>query len=75
MAPLFQFNRAWISDVETPFLRAFRDEWARWPHGEHDDTLDAVYWMLYVARSHLIGAAPREPAQKYSNPFGGLGRG
>jgi hypothetical protein len=74
MAPLFQFSRAWISDVETPFLRAFRDEWARWPHGEHDDTLDAVYWMLYVARSHLLGAPPRANPAKQSNPFGGLGR-
>jgi hypothetical protein len=26
MAPLFQFRRAWISDVETPFLRAFEQE-------------------------------------------------
>lgn len=72
MAPLFQFRRAFISDAETPFLRAFREEWVRWPHGEHDDTLDAVYWMLYVGAPHLMGS--RERQAKSQNPFAGLGR-
>jgi hypothetical protein len=49
----FQFSQAWISDIETSFLKAFRDEWASWPAG-HDDTLDAVYWMLHVARAFLV---------------------
>ena len=71
MAKLFQFGRAWVADVETPFLRAFRDEWLRWPHGEHDDTLDATYWMLYAARPYLGEGIRRERGE---NPFGSLGR-
>ena len=73
MAPLFQFRRAWLSDVETPFLRAFEQEWVSWPHGRHDDTLDAVYWMLKVGTPHLIpprGDRPNTPR----NPFNTLGR-
>jgi len=54
LGPLFQFSQAWISDLKTPFLKAFEDEWAAWPAGAHDDTLDAVYWMCYVAQGFLI---------------------
>jgi hypothetical protein len=72
MAPLFQFRRAWVADVETPFIRSFKDEWVRWPQGEHDDTLDAVYWMLYVGAPHLISTEGRQP--KHKNPFAELGR-
>jgi phage terminase large subunit-like protein len=73
MAPLFQNGRARVANVETPFLRAFRDEWLRWPNGEHDDTLDAVAWMLHVGRSH-IPPRPPHPAV-HANPFRSLGRG
>lgn len=73
MAPLFEFNRAWIADVDTPFLRAFRNEWLRWPFADHDDTLDAVYWMLRAGLPHLLGGDQK--ARKHlSNPFGKLGR-
>lgn len=71
MAPLFQFNRAWVSDVETPFLRAFEAEWVSWPHGQHDDTLDAVYWMLYVGAPHLM---PQRSTPPKPNPFTRLRR-
>lgn len=54
LGPLFQFSRAWISDLETPFLKAFRDEWSAWPNGKNDDTLDSVYWACYVAGGLLI---------------------
>jgi len=50
----FQFSQAWISDLETPFLKAFREEWAQWPSGKNDDTLDSTYWMLYVAKAFLL---------------------
>ncbi len=66
MAPLFQFRRAWVSDLETPFLRAFEQEWVNWPHSRHDDTLDAVYWMLYIGAPHLI--RPISGSRK-KNPF------
>ncbi|MEJ2513377.1 MAG: hypothetical protein P8Y72_17485, partial [Anaerolineales bacterium] len=72
MAPLFQFRRAWLSDVETPYLRAFEQEWVAWPQGAHDDTLDAVYWMLYVGAPHLM---PRRGRGRTTNPFTQLGRG
>jgi len=58
MGSVFQFSQAWVSDLETPFIKAFRDEWAAWPGGKHDDTLDAVYWMLFVAQGFLI--SPRQ---------------
>ncbi len=72
MAPLFEFGRVWLSDLETPFLRAFEEEWVRWPQGEHDDCLDAVYWMLYVGVPHLLGADREKKGKKKENPFFGL---
>lgn len=71
MAPLFQFKRVWVVDVSTPFLRAFKDEWVRWPYGIHDDTLDAVYWMLRAGLPHLLGGNYKK-ASMGSNPFGAL---
>lgn len=50
----FQFSQAWISDLSTPFLKAFREEWAQWPTGKNDDTLDSTYWMLFVAKAFLL---------------------
>lgn len=57
LGPLFQFSQAWISDAETPFLKAFKDEWSAWPAGKNDDTLDSTYWMCYVAQGFLIPPA------------------
>jgi hypothetical protein len=54
LGSLFQFSQAWISDAETPFLKVFKDEWSAWPNGKNDDTLDAVYWMAYVAQAFLL---------------------
>ncbi|MCW5876511.1 MAG: hypothetical protein KIS85_06475 [Anaerolineales bacterium] len=71
MAPLFQWGHAWLANAETPFLRAFREEWLRWPDGEHDDTLDAVYWMLMAAGHQLAGVQRRA---RRENPFAALGR-
>jgi phage terminase large subunit-like protein len=71
MAPLFQRGWARISDKESPFMQAFRREWLRWPWGDHDDTLDAVYWMLFAGQSHL---PPRSAKPKTPTPFSDLGR-
>ena len=54
MAPLFEFSRVWVSDAETPFLQAFKEEWAMFPNAEHDDTLDSVYWMISVAQNNIM---------------------
>lgn len=72
MAPLFERGLARVADAETAFLRAFREEWVRWPRGKHDDTLDATYWMLMAAKQHLTGR-PRGARQR--NPLSSLGRG
>lgn len=54
MAPLFEFSRVWMSDATTPFLQAFEEEWMMFPNAEHDDTLDAVYWMVSVAQNNIM---------------------
>lgn len=71
MAPMFQWRHAFVADVVTPFLRAFREEWLRWPDGEHDDTLDAVAWMLQVGQAYLFSRTDKE---KKPSPFAELGR-
>ena len=72
MAPLFQFGRVFVSDIDNQFINAFRDEWVKWPNGEHDDTLDAVYWMLYAGMPHLFER--QQIRKKVKNPFGSLNR-
>lgn len=72
MAPLFESGRVWIADVETPFLRAFRDEWLAWPRSPHDDTLDAVFWMLNAGKDYVTVQPPRRP--KVENPIYGFAR-
>jgi len=54
MAPLFEFSRVWVSDAQTNFLQAFEREWTMFPNDDHDDTLDAVYWMLHVAQYNIM---------------------
>jgi phage terminase large subunit-like protein len=71
MAPLFRSKRVMVADVETAFLRSFREEWLRWPQGPHDDTLDAVAWMLHVGQGYLFLNAATE---KKPNPLTKLGR-
>lgn len=67
----FQNKRVWISDVETEFLRAFREEWLQWPWADHDDTLDAVAWMLEAGQLYLLARALKESA---ANPMMSLSR-
>ncbi|MCL5429035.1 MAG: hypothetical protein M1347_04425 [Chloroflexi bacterium] len=67
----FQYKRVWISDVETDFLRAFREEWLQWPWAEHDDTLDAVAWMLEAGQQYLLAQPSKE---NNINPMLSLGR-
>jgi len=72
MAPLFQFGRVFISEIDNDFLHAFREEWVKWPGAEHDDTLDAVYWMLYAGAPHLF--EPQKKKQRGVNPFSNLNK-
>jgi hypothetical protein len=85
MAPLFEFNRAWLSDKPNKFIQHFVKEWLQYPLGEHDDCLDAVYWMLFVGMQHLQGdrymPGVHDPTEvfrvskpKEFNPYEGIGR-
>ena len=79
MGSAFQFSQAMLSDLENPFLKSFRDEWAAWPGGKNDDTLDAVYWMLYVAQAFLLSPPPKseylgEREKRKLSPFATLGK-
>jgi phage terminase large subunit-like protein len=71
LGPLFERGWARISNIESPFMQAFRREWLRWPWGDHDDTLDATYWMLRAGQSHL---PPSSGKPKVHSPFSDLGR-
>lgn len=59
MAPLFQMTRVWVTDEKGPFISAFKQEWLSWPNGEHDDCLDAVYYMT-LAATQIGGLAQPE---------------
>ncbi len=71
LGPMFERGWARISNIESPFMQAFRREWLRWPWGDHDDTLDATYWMLRAGQAHL---PPRSDKSKTPSPFTDLGR-
>lgn len=75
MAPQFERRMAWLADGETPFLRAFREEWAQFPRGRHDDTLDAAFWMLTAGLPEMQRAyAPPRPPRGVNPFFAGFGR-
>jgi hypothetical protein len=71
LGPMFERGWARISNNESPFMQAFRREWLRWPWSDHDDTLDATYWMLRAGQSHL---PPVSDKPKLHSPFTDLGR-
>ncbi len=62
LAAAFSNGRMWISDVKDEFLKSFVDEWASWDGGTqksrtgHDDTLDAVYWLMEISLGHVMAA-------------------
>jgi hypothetical protein len=83
MAKHFEFSHVWLADQETPFLSAFRDEWAAWDGTQktHDDTLDAVYYALAAAGVFLTNIeeaeemdfSPRYRERRHANPFNAFG--
>jgi hypothetical protein len=64
LAPRFQHSRIWISDMEHPFLNAFKDEWLLWGTPGHDDCLDAVYMAAFAAEGFMPTAAERTGEDK-----------
>jgi phage terminase large subunit-like protein len=63
LASLFRSSRVWLSTEENEYLRTFRNEWLSWPDGEHDDTLDATFYMVYAA----IMEGALVPPQKFDD--------
>ena len=49
-----------ISSAANPFIESFKNEWLSWDGTQrtHDDTLDAVYYALRVARGDLSYTRP-----------------
>lgn len=58
LAPRFM-SRIWIADTDTPFLRAFRNEWINWPNVPNDDCLDAAYMAAFAGEGYLPNLASR----------------
>jgi hypothetical protein len=66
LAKLFYNSQLWIGDVETPFLKSFKDEWVSWDGTQrtHDDTLDAAYSAAYIMQGNLIKPQPSSYIRK-----------
>jgi hypothetical protein len=60
LAPRFM-QRVWIADTDTPFLRAFRNEWINWPNTPNDDCLDAAYMCVFAGEGYLPNSVKRSP--------------
>lgn len=78
LEPYFKTGQYRLADEETPFLKAFREEWAGFgARGSHDDTLDAAY-NGHLAVVNLLPAQSREQAEQaaaepaYRSPFARL---
>lgn len=78
LAPLAVNGSLWISREKNEFIQAFIDEWVSWD-GQvsktgNDDCLDAVYWMCYAARGHLVTAqsAIANRKKKKKSPWAAL---
>jgi phage terminase large subunit-like protein len=75
LGPRFQMSRIWVSNVETPFINSFENEWLMYPNAEHDDCIDAVYMMAKAGEGHLPSKAERTSGKvKEPSPYEGLGR-
>jgi hypothetical protein len=81
LAYAFSNGRMWISDVKDEFLKAFEDEWVSWDGGAqksrtgHDDTLDAVYWLMEISLGQVMQAASVGVVKKFDrkpSPLSGL---
>ena len=80
MAPHFENCRVYVSDADSDFLAEFVKEWIGFPNEKHDDILDAVYCMLWVALGALLPPQdyglldPNDPKRDDDDsPFKGLG--
>jgi hypothetical protein len=77
LAKLFFNSQLWIGDIDTPFIKHFKDEWVAWDGTQrsHDDTLDAAYSGAYIIQGKLI--VPKfnsrlKPVEKQPDPYAAL---
>ena len=77
LAKLFFNSQLWIGDIETPFLKVFKNEWVTWDGTQrsHDDTMDAAYSGAYIIQGKLI--VPKmnsymRPKEKQADPYAEL---
>jgi phage terminase large subunit-like protein len=71
LAPRFQASRIWVSDVKTPYIQSFENQWSLWPNAPHDDDLDAVYMAAFAGEGFMPAMAERtfRSEMKQDNPF------
>lgn len=81
LAAQFSNGRMWVSDIKDEFLKAFEDEWVSWDGGlqksrtGHDDTLDAVYWLMEIALGQVMqveAAGVQRNYKRMPSPLAGL---
>jgi hypothetical protein len=68
LAPAFSSGRIKLSDSPTPFTIAFKNEWLSYPTGEHDDALDAVYYMAKASGEGFVGYEPASEEERVPGP-------
>lgn len=79
LGPWLQSGRIRISDAETPFLNALRAQLNDYPLVEHDDCLDALYWLARLFPDVLVlppaevDELPQTRPVKKKNPYASLG--
>jgi len=76
LAPRCQAARIWFSNVETPFLTSFYNEWLSWPNARNDDCIDGVYMCAVAAEGYLPSASSRTfggQRRKQENPYYSVG--
>ncbi len=70
LGPRFEMSRIWISNVQTPFITDFRNEWLTYPRAKHDDCLDAVYMAAFAGEGFMPSRAERSfRKNRKKNPY------
>ena len=69
LAPRCETGRIWFSNVPTPFLTSFYNEWLTYPNAKHDDTIDAVYMCAWTAEGKLARKDPGTGTVKIKRSF------
>lgn len=73
LAPRCQAARIWFSNVKTPFMISFENEWLSYPDGSHDDAIDAVYMVAKAGEGKLgvrrTGGRGQAKKKRARNPY------